>query len=111
MVATLASNVYAGSISCAGTVDEVAYHAAGRLMIRLSSMNLPVFICSTDIEWVVPGGYSTSTAACKANYAAFLTAKVTRAPFNGVLFDGDQVPGACNAFTYWNNVSVRFYSF
>ncbi len=47
-------------------------------MLRLSSMNTSVFICSPDVEWTPAGaGYTTSVAACKALYATFLAARVS----------------------------------
>ena len=110
---TLYGNCHAGSLSCSGTVEKLVYHQPGNLMIQLSSMNAPVFICNTDSEWVVPGSLSgnTTVSACKTIYATFLAAKTTRTPLSNLLFDGDQVPASCTGFTNWLRANVRYYEF
>lgn len=82
-------------------------------MLKLSGMNVPVFICSTDADWVVSGSLagSTSPNACKTLYATFLTAKITGAVIHSMYFDGDQVPASCNAFANWTSVNVRYYNY
>ena len=101
----------AGAVSCAGTVEKLAFHTAGRLMIKLNSMNTPAFICSTDSDWIVAGtGYTTTPAACKALYATFLTAKATGGSIS-LIFDGDQVPTACNTWPVWGSANVRYFDY
>lgn len=110
---SIASTAHAANVICEGTVDILAYHQPGNLMLKLSGMNVPVFICSTDVDWVVPGSLSgnTSPNACKALYATFLTAKVTGAVIHNMYFDGDQVPASCNSFANWTQVNVRYYTY
>jgi hypothetical protein len=109
LVATMAS-AHAGTLTCVGTVDKLAFHSPGRLVLNLSSMNTPVFVCSTDAEWIVAGsGYTTSPAACKALYATFLAARTTGGTLDYIHFDGDQVPASCTSFPAWTNVNVRYF--
>jgi hypothetical protein len=62
----LSSNAMAGTVVCEGTVDTLAYHANNKLMIKLSSMNRPVFFCSPDSEWTVAGtDYKTGPQNCQ----------------------------------------------
>lgn len=109
-------NSYAGTVVCGGTVQSVAYHTTasekGQLMIKLSGMNTPVFICSPDVTWAVGGTTFTTTAAsCKAMYASFLAAKASGTPISTIYFDGDQVPAACNAWAAWSVANVRYFEF
>jgi hypothetical protein len=108
---TATLNTYAATVACGGTVAKLAYHQPGRLMLQLSSMNVPVFICSPDSEWIVPGSLAgnTSAATCKTLYATLLSAKLTGATINAMHLDGDQVPASCNSFTNWTNVNVRYF--
>jgi len=39
---------HAGTIQCNGTVEKIGLHASNKLMLKLSSMNKAVFICSPD---------------------------------------------------------------
>jgi hypothetical protein len=106
---------FAGTLTCAGTVEKVAYHSdvgPGRLMLKLSSMNTPVFICSPDAEWVVSGTpYKTPPATCKAMYATFLAARMSGAVINYVHFDGDAVPPSCDAWGNWQYANVRYFAY
>lgn len=107
----LVANAAAGELACAGTVDQIAFHAPGRIMLRLGSMNVPVFICSTDSDWIVAGtGYTTTPAACKALYASFLAARTTGGTQHTVVFDGDQVPASCNAWPTWAHATIRYFA-
>lgn len=112
VLAITSVNSFGGTVVCTGTVDALAYHAGEGLMLRLSSMNTPVFICSPDSTWSVSGTlYTTPPQSCKALYASFLTAKVTRASLPAVYFDGDEVPTACNTWASWSRANIRFFNF
>jgi hypothetical protein len=101
----------AADLTCAGTVDKLAFHAPGRLMIKLSSMNTPVFICSTDAVWTPAGsnGYSTTPEACRAIYATMLAARTTGATVNYIHFDGAEVPASCTGWGPWANANIRYF--
>ena len=104
--------VFSAQLVCSGTVEVIAYHANNRLMIQLSSMNVPVFFCNPDAEWVVAGtSYTTGPDTCKTLYSAFLTTKTTKATISSMYFDGDQVPASCNTWATWQNANIRFFSF
>lgn len=110
LLGTGISNSYAATVVCGGTVDMLSYHANNQLMVKLSSMNNPVFFCDTEAVWTVPGaGYSTSPGACKALYSTFLSARVTGTPISNMYFDGDEVPTACNAWGSWKRANIRHY--
>lgn len=108
----LVSHADAGTLTCAGTVQKLAFHAPGRLMLQLSDMNTPVFICSTDGDWVVAdGGYVTTPSACKALYSTFLAARVSGGSINYIHFDGAQVPATCSSWPAWANATVRYFGY
>jgi len=111
LLGVFVSNVHAGSLVCSGNVDMLAYHQGAGLLVKLSSMNEHVFICSTDNEWIVPGSLAgnTSPAACKTLYSTFLLARTTGTPIKNMVFDGNAVPAACNSFAPWTSVNVRYY--
>jgi hypothetical protein len=113
LVATLVSNAHGATVICSGTVDVLAYHQPGRLMVRLSSMNAPVFICNTDVDYAMPGSLAgtTTPSACKAIYASLISAKLTRTPISAMYFDGNDVPTACDSFGNWKSVNVRYFGF
>lgn len=101
---------WAATVICTGTVAELAFHANGRLMVRLSSMNTPVFICSPDQIWTVPGTpYTTSPATCNTLYSTFLAARVSGIEIRSMYFDGDEVPATCNSWASWGSANVRFF--
>jgi hypothetical protein len=104
-------NAYSGTVVCSGTVVRLAYHQPDAIFVQLSSMNTPVLICSMDVEWVVPGTLAgnTSVSACRAMYAALLSAKLADRPINVFYMDGDTVPAACGAFASWTRVNVRYW--
>jgi hypothetical protein len=104
--------VFGGSVTCAGAVEVVAYHAGTGMMVKLSSMNVPVFICSPDATWTVPGTpYNTPAGVCKAVYATFLAAKLSGGVVNYIHFDGDQVPSSCTGWANWSMANVRFFAY
>lgn len=113
LIAFTTFNSAAGSLVCEGTVESVAYHSNNRLMVRLSSMNTPVFFCSTNTDWVAPGaeGKIMSPESCQVIFSVFLTAKTTREPISRVHFDGDDVPDTCDSFESWKHVFIRYVNF
>lgn len=113
VMAALAWDCNAATLVCNGTVDMVGYHNPGILVVKLSSMNTVVSVCSTDSAWTVsPGvGYSTTIQACKTLYTALLTAKATNAPVQAMYFDGDSLPVSCAAWPAWSSAQVRYYVF
>jgi len=112
LLAVVASQAHGGTVVCSGTVEQLAYHQPGRLMIRLSSMNVPVFICSADHDWEPAGSFSsTSPAACKTLYATLLAARLTRGTIGSMYFDGDEGPASCGAFSRWTSVNVRYFEY
>lgn len=109
-VALLCSQAHAGTVKCSGTVEDVSFHASDKLMIRLSSMNAPVFFCSPAAEWVVSGThYRTSVETCKALYSTFLTARVSGLEIRNLYFDGDDVPTTCDSWGPWKSASIRHF--
>ena len=101
---------YAATVVCSGKVETLAYHASNKLMIKLSSMNAPVFFCSPDSEWVVTGtSAKTGPETCQALYATFLSAKVSGETIKNMYFDGDQVPAACNSWASWQSANIRHF--
>jgi hypothetical protein len=103
-------NANAASLICSGTVAELAYHSPGKLMVRLSSMNVGVIFCSTDTEWAIAGTEygNTSPASCKALYNSFIVAKALGTNISRVHFDGPELPGSCDGFSPWATVSLRY---
>ncbi len=101
----------AGTVVCAGKVQTLAYHANNMLMIKLDSMNVPVFFCSPDSEWSVIGATNiTGPNTCNTMYSTFLAAKMSGKTINAMYFDGDQVPSTCSGWGNWNKASIRYYA-
>ena len=111
LLAGIHLNCYGATVVCSGTVDVLAYHANNNLMVKLSSMNTPVFFCNPDSNWTVAPGYTTGPQTCKALYATFLTAKVTGTSLSAVYFDGDSVPATCNAWGPWVSANIRYFQY
>lgn len=106
---SVTSITYAASLSCKGTVDQVAYHADNRFMVKLSSMNRPVFFCNPEQEWSVTGtNYKTGPETCKMLYSTLLTAKATQSEVDYIHFDGDAVPASCNDWKAWASANIRY---
>jgi hypothetical protein len=100
----------AATVVCSGTVEQIAYYNPGLIMVRLSSMNNPVFICSTDAPFTEPNaGYATTVQACKVLYAGLLTAKTTNSPIQAMYFDAATVPSTCATWPAWAYAQVRYY--
>ncbi len=105
-------NTSTAELVCSGTVEEVSYHANDQMMVRLSGMNLAVFVCNTETTWTVTGtGYTTGPKTCAAMYSTFLAAKLSGKPINSVYFDGADVPTTCNGWGSWKNANIRHYRF
>ena len=101
----------AGTVVCSGTVDKVAFHASDKLMLRLSSMDAGVFICSFSSVWSVSGtSYTTAPETCKAFHSMLLSAQALGTHINSMYFDGDQVPAACNQWGAWKSANIRYFS-
>jgi hypothetical protein len=102
--------VLAGTVVCSGTVETIAYHANNSLMVRLSSMNTPVYFCNPEITWNV-AGYSTGPQTCKMLYAMFLAARESGRTINSLYFDSDDAPTTCNTWATWKSATVRFFEY
>jgi hypothetical protein len=81
-------------------------------MLRLSSMNTPVFFCHPNATFVVTGTtYTTSAETCRAMVAMLITARETGRTIESMYFDGDDVPATCDAWGGWKSANVRFFSY
>lgn len=101
---------HAGTIKCNGTVENIGMHASNKLMLKLSSMNKAVFICSPNTEWTVEGtDYSTSPETCNALLSMLMHAKATGAQMGEVWFDGDDVPLTCGSWGRWASANIRHF--
>ena len=100
----------AGTIVCSGTVEDISYHANDKLMIRLSSMNVPIFICNPSAEWVVAGtSYRTSAETCKTLFSTFLAARISGQEIRSLYLDGADVPASCGAWEPWKSANIRHF--
>ncbi|NQY62440.1 MAG: hypothetical protein HRT38_01755 [Alteromonadaceae bacterium] len=103
---------FGGTIQCGGTVEKIGLHANNRILLKLSSMNTKVFICTIDAEWTVSGtSYKTSAETCKAMLSMLMHAKATKADMGAVWFDGDDVPESCNGWLEWKTTNVRHFMY
>ncbi len=108
----MSSPLYAGTVICSGKVEQLAYHADNSFMIKLDSMNVPVFFCSPEIEWAVVGTeYKTGPETCKLLYASFLSAKSSGAILKTIYFDGGDVPERCDGWGDWKRANIRYFNF
>lgn len=111
LVAIFSVNVSAATVICSGTVEELAYHSPNSFMVRLSSMNKPVFFCNPDSEFTVSGTtYVTGPESCKALYSTFLSAKMAQKTISSMYFDGDQVPASCSEWGNWKRANIRYFT-
>jgi hypothetical protein len=99
----------AGTVVCSGTVEAISYHANDLFMVRLSSMNLPVYFCNPEVAFTPAPGYTTGPQTCKALYAMFLSARLTGTPVNNVYFDGPNVPATCDTWGSWVSANIRHF--
>lgn len=104
-------NAHAGTVVCSGTVETIAYHSNNQFMVRLSSMNTPVYFCSSESTWNVVAGFSTGTQTCKMFFAMFLAAKESGRTVNSVYFDSDDAPATCNTWATWKYANIRFFEY
>lgn len=109
----LSVGVDAGTLACNGTVDTVSYHSNNKLMVKLSSMNTPVFFCSPSEDWIVSGAGDRTMhpETCKTVFSIFLSAKMSEKNITKVHFDGDNVPESCTEFVSWKDVFIRYVKF
>jgi len=100
----------ANTLQCTGTVDKIGMHASNKIMLKLSSMNTAVYICSPEANWVVSGTtYSTSAEMCDSLLSMLMHAKSTQSNVGDVWFDGDDVPANCNSWESWKKANIRFF--
>jgi hypothetical protein len=111
LLSLLGSTAHAGTVVCSGKVAQLAYHANDRVMIRLDSMNTPVFFCSPESVFSVAGTtYTTGPETCKLLYSTFLSAQITQKAITSMYFDGDDVPQTCDTWLPWKRANIRFYT-
>ena len=111
-LALIANITFAGTIQCTGTVEKVGLHAPDKLMLKVSSMNQGVFICSPEYKWTVAGtSYTTGAETCKAMLSMFMHAKSTQADMGRIWFDGDDVPTDCSSWGSWKRANVRYFTY
>ena len=109
-IAIWAIPAMAGTVVCSGTVLTVAYDTPDRVMLRLSSMDAPVYICSLSSVWSVAGSTNTTDpATCRAFFDMLLSAQALGATVTSMYFDGDSVPAACDQWGAWKTASVRYF--
>jgi hypothetical protein len=101
---------YGSTLQCSGTVDKLGLHASDKIMLKLSTMNRAVFICSPSYDWEVAGtNYKTSSETCKSMLSMLMHAKATNAQMGNVWFDGDNVPESCDEWSSWKTANVRYF--
>jgi len=117
LAASATTPAFAGTVVCAGTVTELTYTMEGGsfdpiVLLRLSSMNTPVKVCSLSQNWTI-GVFTTTPTACKALYGAMLAARLSGNAVNDVYFDfSGSSPSTCTGWSYTptqQQASVRNY--
>lgn len=102
---------HAGTVTCAGKITQVSYHAPDGFMIQLDSMNAPVFFCKPNATWTVPGtSYTTSAESCRMLVGLFTAGKLADRTLSVIYFDGDSMPASCGAWTSWQSANVRYFN-
>ncbi|NRA72434.1 MAG: hypothetical protein HRU24_15565 [Gammaproteobacteria bacterium] len=105
-----AGNTFAGALYCGGKVEKLGLHASDQIMLKLSSMNQAVFICSPNKKWTVVGaGYTTSAEMCSSILSMLMHAKATNTTLDTMLFDGDNVPSNCTSWQSWKKANIRYF--
>jgi hypothetical protein len=102
--------VNAGTVTCAGKITQVNYHAPDGFMIQLDSMNAPVFFCKPNGTFTVPGTtYTTSAETCRVLVGLFTAAKLTDRTLTVMYFDGDSTPASCSTWGNWQSANIRYF--
>jgi hypothetical protein len=110
LLALFSSVASGGTLVCGGKVDKLGLHATDKLMLKLTSMNTAVFICSPNKLWEVSGAtYKTSPETCRTIISFLMHAKTTGLDMGSVYFDGDDVPANCNSWESWKNANIRHF--
>jgi hypothetical protein len=105
-----AADAQAGSVNCSGQNPQVIWHSTDGFMLRLDSMNVPVFFCDPGINWSVPGTtYNTTAEQCKGLISAFLARKLAGRSLSSAYFDGDSVPTSCSGWASSQKANIRYF--
>lgn len=107
--AVFCSNAFASGLTCGGQVQTIAYHTGVGYMLKLTSMNTPVFICDPDGTFTTDGTTnSTGPETCKSLVSTFISAKAMETNVNQVVFDGNNVPADCTSWAGWSYAVIRY---
>jgi hypothetical protein len=110
LMTTWVAHSLAGTVVCSGTVDRIAFHSSDKVMLKLSSMDAEVFICSLSSVWAnSEGSDTTDPATCRAMFDMLLSAKALGTPVNSMYFDGVDVPTACDQWGAWKSAHIRYF--
>ncbi len=93
------------SIKCIGTVSVIGVHSTDRVILRLSSMNDVVQICS--LSQTMGTAFPVTVEQCKAAYSTFLTAYSLNTTMT-VWFDNVQTGTSCSTFSGWEVATARW---
>lgn len=97
----------ANSFSCVGKIDKVGIHGTNRVILKLTSMNTVVNICSPeDSRGSV---YPVSPEQCKLAYSTLLSAFAMDMEMS-VFFDNVATGTNCSNFAPWELATARFVS-
>lgn len=107
LVLSVGSATHAGSLFCTGTIIEMGVHTPGLLLVRLSSMNARVVMCSIDTAYSTQGGPSITAPTCEGMYANLMAARASGQTVQ-LMMDGDAVPAQCSSFIEWTYVGLRY---
>ncbi|MCG9734738.1 hypothetical protein L1D51_12115 [Pseudoalteromonas shioyasakiensis] len=112
MTLLLAFSVRSATIQCGGMVEKVGFHSPDKLMLKLSSMNRAVYICSPEYKWTVSGtSYSTGPKMCQTMMSMLMHAKATRSDMGSIWFDGDDVPENCESWGAMKKANIRYFAY
>lgn len=110
LVGLTSGYVHSVETVCEGKVDQLVFHADNSFLLKLSSMNTPVFFCNPDAIWTAAGTpYTTGPETCKMLYSTFLSAQMAGKSLSAVYFDGDDAKGNCQSFPSWGKVNIRHF--
>lgn len=105
----LAQSASAGTVVCEGAVEDLGIHQPGLVALRLSSMNMPFYVCNINADYRPAGADNISPATCKAIYASLLAAKHNNVIVRLAHFDGDQAPASCSTVQPGSQVYLRYF--